>query len=227
MLNKKASTIAVLVTSMLLIGILASVPPSNNAVAEEEKQDDNNNNDDGAIHTRVFITKPSCTDKSAWELQQSITLNKYGYYSYTNNSSLDVVCFPHVSLLTLDRTVEKARVAYPKDMLIFVYDLSSPRAASNNNSKNAQTSLVSDQWEWNLWLRLYSNIPSTFDYSLLLGKAWIDKGYAVADYNSEVINHEWAHLATCKIHGPNTDEGNPATWQPFFAQNETRPWCTS
>lgn len=210
-------------SSMLLIGILASPAawPSN-ANAEEEKQ---------GVHTRVLITLPSCTEKSAWELQQSITLNKYGYYSYTNNSSLDVICFPHASLLTLDRTVEQERVDHPDDRLIFVYDLS-PRIAGNNNNiyhnnhKDAG-SLVSDRWEWNLWLRTYSNMPATYDYSLLLGKAWIDKGYAVADYNPEVINHEWAHLETCKIHGPNTDEGNPATWQPFFAQNETRPWCTS
>jgi hypothetical protein len=184
---------------------LASQSPGS---AAAEKQD---------VHTRVFITKPSCTERSAWEIQQGITLNKYGYLSYTN-SSLDVVCFPHVSLLNLDRTVEKLRAAYPDDMLIFLYDLS-PTA-----DKKAGP-LISDRWEWNLWLRTYSNMPATYDYSLLLGKAWIDKGYAIADYNFEVINHEWAHLETCKIHGPHTDEGNPATWQPFFSQNETRPWC--
>ncbi|HZT36138.1 MAG TPA: hypothetical protein VFA15_09470, partial [Nitrososphaera sp.] len=107
---------------------------------------------------------------------------------------------------------------YPNDMFVFVYDLSS------TVDKKAG-SLISDRWEWNLWLKTYSTVLSTFDYSLLLGKAWIDKGYAIADHNSEVINHEWAHLETCKIHGPHTDEGNPATWQPFFSKNETRPWC--
>ncbi len=217
--------------SMLLIGILAPAWLGNNngsgsdAFAEEEEEEKQD------IHTRVFITKPSCTYKSAWELQQGIMINKYGYTSYTNNSSLNVVCFPHVSLLTLDSTVEKLRAAYPYDMLIFVYDLS-PEIAyddndNNTNDKNAPSPLVSDQWEWNLWLRTYSGIPSTYDYSLLLGKAWIDKGYAIADYDSEVINHEWAHLATCKVHGQDADEGNPATWRPFFAQNnETRPWCS-
>lgn len=207
MSRKKTGAITSMSLLLIMMTVVLAFQPLGSAAAEKQQD----------IHTRVFITKPLCTNESAWELRQGIMLNKYGYAPYTN-SSLEVSCFPHVSLLTLDRTVENLRIMYPDDMFVFVYDLSS-------TADKKAGSLISDRWEWNLWLKTYSTVPSTFDYSLLLGKAWIDKGYAIADHNSEVINHEWAHLETCKIHGPHTDEGNPATWQPFFSKNETRPWC--
>jgi hypothetical protein len=174
------------------------------------------------------------------QLKQGLLLNKFGYAPYTD-TSFDVACFPKARLLTVDQTVDGLRSAYPSDAFIFVYNLSpspssspppspAPAAKKAASADRGGGSLINDRWEWNLWLRTHSGMPQGFDYSRLLGKSWIDKGYAVADYDPEVINHEWAHLTTCAVHGRNTDETDPSTWQPYQFENvdapgQPAPWC--
>lgn len=192
----------------------------------------------GGAHTWIFITKRGCTAEDAQQLRHGLLLNKFGYAAYTD-APFDVTCFPKARLLTVDQTVEKLRSAYPSDAFIFVYDLSpapvkkKDAGTERKQQQQQQQPLMSDRWEWNLWLRTHSGLPQgSFDYSRLLGKSWIDKGYAVADYDPEVINHEWAHLATCSVHGRGANEGDPATWQPYRFSGDGEdarrqpPWCT-
>lgn len=230
----RVTLLAVMVFSLAAATMTAAAPAATAATGAAVAKTDAGGSNGGA-HTWIFITKRGCTAEDAQQLRHGLLLNKFGYAAYTG-APFDVACFPKARLLTVDQTVEKLRSAYPSDAFIFVYDLSpapvkKKDAETERKPQQQQQPLMSDRWEWNLWLRTHSGLSQGFDYSRLLGKSWIDKGYAVADYDPEVINHEWAHLATCSVHGRGAAEGDPATWQPYqFSGDDegTRPplpWC--
>jgi hypothetical protein len=133
----------------------------------------------GGAHTRIFITKRGCTAEDAQQLQQGLLLNKFGYAAYTD-APFDVACFPKAWLLTVDQTVEKLRSAYPSDAFIFVYDLSpapvkkKDAGMERKQQQQQQQPLMSDRWEWNLWLRTHSGLSqSSFDYT---AACWASRG---------------------------------------------------
>ena len=96
-----------------------------------------------------------------------------------NIPNSEVVCFPRASIINIKENVELLRQVFPNDIFVFTYDL-----------RNAYTAR-----DFTLFLRAHdSNAPLG-----VLGRAFVEEGYAVTANNHLVVEHEYLHVSTCSV----------------------------
>jgi hypothetical protein len=146
----------------------------------------------------VLIISPRCDGDVAYALASDINYNNTGYEAYLGKYT--VTCMGGVDVLNIEKvTLPLLRQVYPDSPIVFVY-------GGGGQERDYQ---------------IYLSSTYRVDRYAAIGSSDVEKGYALASFDHYVIQHEMAHLETCKIHRGPSD--NIRDW--VDAPNTNLPWC--
>lgn len=147
----------------------------------------------------VLIISPRCDGDMAAALAADMNYNNTGYEQYLADKYI-ITCMGGVDILNIEKfTLPLLRQAYPDSPIVFVY-------GGEGQERDYQ-------------IYLYSKYH--VDRYAAIGSSDIERGYALASLDHSVIQHERAHLETCKVHRNSLD--NFRDW--VSAPETSMPWC--